>query len=67
MAKYPARLSITAIMTLFGTLQLLVLALIRVTDTADWLAFTWGSDQLFSVLYAVCNPTKPRKNNSITT
>ena len=50
-ALYPARLSITAMMTLFGTVQLLVLALFRVRDPSEWV-FTWGYE-LFGVFYVV--------------
>ncbi|MCO5607267.1 hypothetical protein L7F22_061460 [Adiantum nelumboides] len=50
MKQYPARLSVTAYTSFFGTLQLLILAVCREREVSSWI-LPWGS-QLFAVLYA---------------
>lgn len=50
MKQYPARLSITAFTSFFGTLQLLVLAVCKERDPSRWI-LPWGP-RLLSVLYA---------------
>ncbi|KAI5057761.1 hypothetical protein GOP47_0027776 [Adiantum capillus-veneris] len=50
MKQYPARLSVTAFTSFFGTLQLLILALCKERNVSSWIV-PWGS-QLLAVLYA---------------
>eukprot|EP00249_Psilotum_nudum_P017112 c26166_g9_i1 orf=633-1751(-) len=48
--QYPTRLSVTSFMSLFGTLQLLAIAVFKETNPSKWI-LPWGP-ALLSVLYA---------------